>query len=305
MSDMPVIPIPTRGWTPVAMVRFLEHLSVKGNVRAACARVGLSAEAAYRLRRRDGRFARGWAAAMVLARDNSEQIIATRAIEGVEEPVFYRGEQIGTRRRYDTRLLLAHMARLDRLAAQPGAAGDAWRFDELLAGMAGEDAPDDLLGADAFLPAGREEHARRMEIGVDDDLLYPDVEVRSEDIALDEQILACEAVRAQARADARAAWDDWYADACAAVDRVLDEPPPAPPASATPCVILPEVQPALALPNEDEGGDGCGEHGRETSPRTVSTVSTSVLASRLTGPPQGFALAPHAAFNGRKRGRPG
>ena len=30
-----------------------------------------------------------------------------RAIEGVEEPVFWRGEQVGTRRRYNDRLLMA------------------------------------------------------------------------------------------------------------------------------------------------------------------------------------------------------
>src|SRR6187431_302171 len=49
----------------------------------------------------------------------------TRAIEGIEEEVRYRGEVVGTRRRYDTRLLLAHMARLDKLAEDEHAADDA------------------------------------------------------------------------------------------------------------------------------------------------------------------------------------
>jgi hypothetical protein len=103
------------GWTPESRARFLDHLAGKGNVRAACKRVGLSREAAYRLRRRDPLFARGWAAALVKAHDACVEVLAERAIDGVEEPVFYRGEQVGMRRKYDSRLLLAHLARLDKL----------------------------------------------------------------------------------------------------------------------------------------------------------------------------------------------
>ncbi len=47
---------------------------------------------------------------------------------------------VGTRRRYDTRLLLAHLARLDRLVSENVRAAEvtAGRFDELLAVIAGE-----------------------------------------------------------------------------------------------------------------------------------------------------------------------
>ena len=143
LSNTPT-PLPARGWTAAAKVRFLEALANKGNVRAACARVGLSAEAAYRLRRRDALFARGWSAAIVLARDHSEQVLATHALDGVEEPVFWHGEQVGTRQRYDTRLLLAHLARLDRLTENPAAIRDAGRFDEVLARIAGATFPEEL-----------------------------------------------------------------------------------------------------------------------------------------------------------------
>lgn len=128
--------IPVRGWTPGHKARFLDRLAVHGNVREACRCVGLSAEAAYRLRRRDAMFARGWAAALVLARQNCEQVLGERAVEGVEEEIFYRGELVGTRRRYDSRLLLAHLARLDRLVDEDGAGSDAGRFDEILASVA-------------------------------------------------------------------------------------------------------------------------------------------------------------------------
>lgn len=41
-------------------------------------------------------------------------MLVTRALDGVEVPVWFRGEKVGTRRLYDTRLLLAHLGRLDR-----------------------------------------------------------------------------------------------------------------------------------------------------------------------------------------------
>ncbi len=37
-------------------------------------------------------------------------------MNGVEEKVFYHGEEVATRTRFDSRLLLAHLARLDKRA---------------------------------------------------------------------------------------------------------------------------------------------------------------------------------------------
>lgn len=93
MTDItePFAHVPARGWTPELKARFLDRLAAHGNARAACRAVDLSAEAAYRLRRRDAFFARGWAAALVLARENGVQALAERAIEGVEEQIYYRG----------------------------------------------------------------------------------------------------------------------------------------------------------------------------------------------------------------------
>ena len=67
MTDItePFAHAPARGWTPELKARFLDRLAAHGNARAACRAVDLSAEAAYRLRRRDLFFARGWAAALV------------------------------------------------------------------------------------------------------------------------------------------------------------------------------------------------------------------------------------------------
>lgn len=127
----PITERPARGSTPERKMLFLDRLAVSGKARAACRRVGLSAESAYRQRRKDPLFARAWVAAVLLGRDASQQVLADRAVDGIEEDVWHRGEVVGTRRSYDTRLLLARLARLDNLASEE-AAGDAARFEELL-----------------------------------------------------------------------------------------------------------------------------------------------------------------------------
>src|SRR6478736_3108642 len=148
LSNSPASTTRHDGWTPARKAQFLEALAHDGNVRAACARVGMSREAAYRLRRREPLFARAWAAAQLQAREVVGDVLGTRAIDGIEEQVWHHGEVVGTKRRYDTRLLLAHMARLDKLAEEPRARDDAARFDELLACIAGEAVPEALaLGA--------------------------------------------------------------------------------------------------------------------------------------------------------------
>ena len=148
------------GWTAPKKAVFLDHLAQHGNVRAACARVGLSRDAAYRLRRRDGDFARGWGAAMVLANDAAEELLAACATEGVEHRVYFHGELVETYRRIDARLLLAHLARLDKAAEDKHAQADAARFDELLAVIAGEPVPEALQAKDDILPVDREQLAR-------------------------------------------------------------------------------------------------------------------------------------------------
>jgi hypothetical protein len=214
------------GWTEVRKVHFLEHLAGHGNVRAACSSVGMSHEAAYRLRRRDPLFARAWGAALVLAREASAEVLACRAIDGIEEEVWYRGELRGTRRRYDSRLLLAHMARLDALAASGAVADDAARFDELLACVAGVEPPAELPVEDHGLPGGRDaciafagEEAEAASLREDDDA------------GEDEDSAACSARHDRAvarwrRARTRAAeqWDAWQLAAHAAVDRLCEQP---------------------------------------------------------------------------------
>lgn len=128
-------------------VRFLDGLALHGNVRAAAARVGVSRDTVYRLRRREPAFANLWEAALVHARAAGEAELASRAFDGVAVPVFCRGEHVATWRRHDPRYLLTHLARLDRRIAQNGGAEDeaqarAECFDTLLAGRAGQSVPE-------------------------------------------------------------------------------------------------------------------------------------------------------------------
>lgn len=220
-------PHPASEWTTNVKVLFLDSLSQRGNVRAACRRVGLSAETAYRQRRRDPVFARAWAAAMALARKEAEQVLATCAIDGIEEEVWYRGELRGTRVRFDSRLLLAHLARLD-LAVGEDALADADRFDELLAMIAGEEMPGDFDFDEQGAPIDREsfvahavEEAEQAVRGRSDAALDDSGEIVDDDEALAFDI-ECETARDEAFDAADAAWDEWLDRACEAVDAILD-----------------------------------------------------------------------------------
>ena len=57
------------GWTRERRVRFLRCLADTGNVRRACAAVGLSRQSVYKLRCRDAEFGRVWSVAVEVARE--------------------------------------------------------------------------------------------------------------------------------------------------------------------------------------------------------------------------------------------
>lgn len=213
-------------WTPARKAAFLHHLAETGNVRASAKRVGLTHQSAYLAKRRDGTFKAAWLAALVLAREEAEQVLATRAIDGVEEAVWFRGERVGVKKRYDSRLLLAHLGRLDVAAQDEDAERHAARFDELLATVAGE-------GADErFLDHG--------ETWADPDPLLPHAREPWADKAANRAYVeACAQWREDLKAkratkadepdacftpwfeDALAEWDAWHARACATVDAAV------------------------------------------------------------------------------------
>jgi len=254
------------GWTARKKTVFLDHLAQHGNVRAACSRVGLSREAAYRLRRRDRDFARGWGAAMVLANDAGAELLAACATEGIEHRVYFRGELVDTYRRIDARLLLAHLGRLDKAAGDKRAQADAARFDELLAVIAGQAVPEELQAKNDILPIDREAVARERAVEFQD-ALEEDFERQDEEgdelsLEIDEIMerneereAALAEAFARGRAEGPRERNAWSHGAHDFVDRVL------------------------------------GRSDDTFSPRTVSDVSTSALAAGLAAacplpPPQ-------------------
>lgn len=85
--------------------RFLKALARTGSVTAAVRAAGVPFEVADRRRSDDESFARRWANAEQQAIDALEAEARRRAVEGVDEPVFYQGRQTGTVRKYSDALL--------------------------------------------------------------------------------------------------------------------------------------------------------------------------------------------------------
>lgn len=104
------------GWTPERKRLFLDELSQGGVVTRAAQGAGMSAPAAYELRNRDPLFAAGWQAALHLARQRLADELLARSLNGVVEQIHRDGCIVGERHRYDNRLSLGLLNRLDRQA---------------------------------------------------------------------------------------------------------------------------------------------------------------------------------------------
>lgn len=101
------------GWTLPKQAAFLRALSATHSVTQAAKSVSMSRQSAYRLRSRlKGRaFDLAWEVAFhhsydVLAHAARADIF-WRALNGVEVPVYFQGEQVGSYRKYDERLTVA------------------------------------------------------------------------------------------------------------------------------------------------------------------------------------------------------
>ena len=122
-------------------VAFLEALATSGSVRSAARACDVSSQTAYRARRADPAFRLAWSGALLAARVHAEATLEARAIDGVEEEVLYHGEVVATRRRYDSRLLLAHLARLDKLTEDARTNAFAEDFEAALGRFAAGEEP--------------------------------------------------------------------------------------------------------------------------------------------------------------------
>jgi hypothetical protein len=101
------------GWTLDKQLAFLRALSATHSVAEAARSVGLSRTSAYRLRSKlKGKpFDLAWEVAFHHSFDVLAHAALERALNGVEVPVYYQGEMVGTYRRFDERLTVALLGR--------------------------------------------------------------------------------------------------------------------------------------------------------------------------------------------------
>ena len=108
----PFTPVPMRprtdGWSAARQTGFVEALAATANVQAAAKAVGMSAAAAYALRARPeaASFREAWALALDYAVHRLGEAALDRALRGTATPIFFQGEQVGERRRYDEKLTM-------------------------------------------------------------------------------------------------------------------------------------------------------------------------------------------------------
>lgn len=118
LKAVPATPAPDAppradGWTSAKQVGFLRALSASHSVSEAARSVGMSRQSAYRLRSRlkGLPFDLAWEVAFHHSYDVLAHAALERALNGVEVPVFFQGEQVGAYRRYDERLTVALLGR--------------------------------------------------------------------------------------------------------------------------------------------------------------------------------------------------
>lgn len=96
------------GWSAERQRQFIALLAETGSVRAACRRMGVGEHHIYKLRAHPegASFRKAWETALDLGIARIEDVAMDRALYGTEDPVFWQGEQVGTRRVYNDRLLM-------------------------------------------------------------------------------------------------------------------------------------------------------------------------------------------------------
>ena len=85
---------------------FLKTLAQCGNAAEAARFAGISKSRLYRMRSTDRDFAEAWAIALEEATDRLTNEAIRRAVRGVEEVKYFKGEPVGTVRKYSDQLLM-------------------------------------------------------------------------------------------------------------------------------------------------------------------------------------------------------
>ncbi|MHA2063680.1 MAG: hypothetical protein ACXABY_04775 [Candidatus Thorarchaeota archaeon] len=86
--------------------KFLDMLAKTGSVNAARDAVGYaSATNLYQFRRENEEFAAEWDVAVNIAADRFEDEVDRRAVEGIDEDIYFKGEVVGQKKVYSDALL--------------------------------------------------------------------------------------------------------------------------------------------------------------------------------------------------------
>lgn len=92
---------PLDGWEE----RFVAALALRGVVTHAVEDAGVARSTVYQRREDDEAFAKDWDDALEEFADALEVEAYRRGVQGVEKPVFYKGEQVSTVLEYSDRML--------------------------------------------------------------------------------------------------------------------------------------------------------------------------------------------------------
>lgn len=92
--------------TAMLKAAFLSAYAETGNIKQAAEAAQVGRRSHYRWLAADKRYAEAFAEATEQAGDALEQEARRRAVDGVDEPVFYQGAQCGLVRKYSDTLLI-------------------------------------------------------------------------------------------------------------------------------------------------------------------------------------------------------
>ena len=91
-----------RDWKPA----FIEVLRETGNVTLAAQHAGQSRNQVYHVRRHSEDFAAQWREALEEGTDLLDAEARRRAVTGIDKPVYYKGEVVGSITKYSDSLLM-------------------------------------------------------------------------------------------------------------------------------------------------------------------------------------------------------
>lgn len=96
------------GWTPARQREFIAVIAATGSTQAALQATGMSWTSAHALKRAPGAesFAAAWNAARALGVGLIREKLMDHSLNGIPDPVFFRGEQVGERRRFNHRSMM-------------------------------------------------------------------------------------------------------------------------------------------------------------------------------------------------------